>query len=240
MKKTIIFLTLIFILIQGYSQDSNFQEKFDKHIIYSTDIDSIVFPDYFKQQNVIDSISKNFGNWHRRALAIEDYLINNSSVQIKIDSTTRTVILQNGTKKILTPNAVYDEAGYTFEKEFKKLNLLLFRVQWYEGNSYFLLNTKTGERTYTIGRVYINPNNTLMISINDDIEAGYSYNGFELFKIEENGNLKKLWELSTSWAPKKIKWLNNYSFIVGGYTYPITKKGKFKQIFKKITIKKME
>lgn len=220
----------------GYSQDTDFQEQIDDYKILSNDTDSVNFPDYFKQQDKVDSISKNYGNWYRRALAIEDYLIKDCSVEIEIDSLSRIVRFQNGQKQILTPNYTFDEAGYTYEKEFKDLDLLLFRVQWFEGNNYFLFNTKTGEKTYTIGRVYFNPDNTLLISINDDIDPGYSENGFQLFKIEKNGSLKEIWKFSPSWAPENIKWIDSSNLIVSGYYYSEQEDWKYKRIYKKIMI----
>ncbi len=223
-------------ILSGYSQDTDFQVQIDDYVIFSNDADSVDFPFYFKQQDKIDSISKNYGNWHRRALAIEDYLINDCSVEIGIDSISRVVMLQNGKERILTPNDTVDEAGYTYEKEYKDLDLLLFRVQWSEGNNYFLFNTKTGEKTYTIGRVYINPDNTLLISINDDIEAGYSDNGFQLFRIEENGSLNELWKFSPFWAPENIKWIDRSTLIVSGYYYSEQENWIHNRIYKEIKI----
>ena len=206
--------------MHGYTQTTDFQEQNSKYQINVTETDSVDFPAYFEHQYKIDSISNCYSNWHRRALAIENFIIKDCSFDVTIDSISRIVKLQNGKDKILTPNDTIGETGYTYEKEFKELGLLLFRVQWFEGNNYFLLNTKTGKKTYTIGRVFINPSKNLLISINDDIEAGYSDNGFQLFSINEKGILEEQWSFDPGWAPEKIKWIDKATLIVEGYYFP--------------------
>ena len=97
--------------------------------------------------------------------------------------------LKNGEKLTLSPDPLTEEDGYTFEKLFLNGLYQFYRVQWYEGNNYALVNLKTGKITKTYGRVYINSTNTFLVSINDDIEAGYSANGIQLFFIDSEYNL---------------------------------------------------
>ena len=179
--------------------------------------DSVTFPDYFDNQQKIDSIIKQFDNRHLEALAIEENQIELYKPEIKIEGVDRVVSLKDGSKIRLSPNEMHDEYGYTFEKAFKDNNFLLFRVQWFEGNNYFLLNTVSGEKTYTFGRVFISPNRKYFISINDDIDVGYSSNGLQLFMVDKKDNLKEIWEHSPSWAPENIKWINNHTLITKGY-----------------------
>ncbi len=214
-----IFIQILLILyLPTYGQD-----LFDTIIISNnlsiefSKTDSVDFPDYFDDQKAIDLISKQYGNWHERAIAVEKYQIQLHNLNIIIDSLARIVTLDNGEKLRLTPNITHDEYGYTFEKEFKDNGFLLFRVQWFEGNNYFLLNTMSGEKTYIGGRAYFSPNGKYLIGIEDDIEALYSFNGFQLYSVEKNGHLKLIWQFSPVWGPYKIKWIDNSSLVTKGY-----------------------
>jgi hypothetical protein len=197
--------------------------------------DSTTFPDYFTNQRTIDSISRNYDNFHLLALAIEKNQLDLFRPNIDTNGSSRIVILDNGEETMLSPNELHDEAAYTFEKLFRDKSLLLFRVQWFEGNNYFLLNTKSGEKTYTIGRVYFSLNGKYCISINDDIEASYSANGFQLFSIGENNSLEEIWEYSPNWGPENIKWIDDNTLIAKGY-YFHGENWEKKTIFKKILI----
>jgi hypothetical protein len=197
--------------------------------------DTVYFPDYFEHQSQIDSLGELYDNAELYSLAVEKFLLGKSNPGISIEGTTRIVKLKNGKKIMLTPLDSLDEGTYTFEKAFKNNCFLLFRVQWFEGNNYFLINTETGEKTYTIGRVYFSKNNKYMISINDDIEAAYSDNGFQLFAIGRDKCLKEIWNYYPVWAPEKIKWINDKSLIVKGY-YLAGDKWERKAFYKKVKI----
>ena len=105
----------------------------------------------------------------------------------------------------------------TFEKEFIDNGFLLFRVQWVEGNNYFLFNTLSGEKTYIGGRAFFSPNGEYLISIEDDIESSYSFNGFQLYSVENDGHLRLIWQFSPVWGPCNIKWIDNSSLVTKGY-----------------------
>ncbi len=232
MKRIIILGYLILLNITGYCQKENFIEHVDKYTIIATETDSVTFPPYFKHPNEIDSISKIYSNCQMEARAIEEFQLKSYSVNVNVDSKDRIVRLQNGKEIRLSPNYQNGEVEYAFEKEFKDFGFLLFRVQWYEGNDYFLLDTKTGEKKYTIGRTYFSNDKNFVISINNDILAEYSYNGFQLFKIESNGKLNQIWKFSPNWAPENIKWVDNETLIVKGYYYAerLEKKTFYKMI----------
>ncbi len=197
--------------------------------------DSVTMPDYFEHQRQIDSIANQYDNSEERYRAIETFQIKKFNPPIKIQGRERIVRLQDGTDIILVPDTANDlERTYAFVKEFRQYDFFLFRVQWFEGNNFFLLNTKTGEKTYTIGQVYFNHVGNFLLSINDDIEAGYSGNGFQLFTIGKGRTLSEIWKYDPSWAPEQIKWVNDNTFIVRGYTFATGYKMIF--FYKKITI----
>jgi hypothetical protein len=229
----IFFVTNSFLL---FSQIDNPEFNLDSITIKFFDTDSVSFNDYFEDQKLIDSISKNYSNWHNRAKAIEKYQIDKYNLNIGIDNRNRTLILRNGEKVVLSPNPLNEEAGFAFEKLILNGIFHLYRVQWSEGNNYVLVNTITGKKTYTYGRVFVNSSHNYLVSINDDIEAGYSMNGIQLFHIDKDYNLIELWSYRTEWAPRKIKWNSENELVLSGYYYDESDGWKYKIFYKKIKI----
>jgi hypothetical protein len=208
----------------------DFKEQTDKYfiVISSIHVDSVNFPYYFTCQKQIDSILEIHIDYYSRGFAIEKYMIKDCSVPVRIKNKSRIVSLQNGKEVILTPQ--YEEQNYTYESEFRNLDLLHFKVLGEQMYNYFLLDSKTGEKTYTVGRVFINRAKTFVISINDDIDIGDSFNGFQLFKINQEGDLKEIWRYSPSWAPEKIKWIDNSTLLVQGYLSDMSPEKTYKKI----------
>jgi hypothetical protein len=232
-------LIIIFSISQlTYSQKiENYTYKSDSISIKFTDTNPIDFQYYFDNKKLIDSISEKYGNWYDRAVAVEKYQLKKYNPKVETDNTNRIVTLKNGKKIVLTPDTKREEEGYTYEKSLLDGNLLLFRVQWYEGNEYCVINNLNGNKTYTFGRVYANPAGNLLISINIDIVAGYSSNGFQLFSIDKNYNLKKIWEYElTQWGPRDIKWTSNNTLVVLGNYYEGIDIVNTKNTYKKIEI----
>jgi hypothetical protein len=236
--KQLIFIILLIFALNLYGQIPTDSIKINNWTIEFFDLDSIKLTDYFEDQSAIDSISKNHSNWHQKSLAIEKYQIAKYRPNISIDNDSRIVELTSGTKINLTPNDTTEEAGYTFEKEFIKNGFLFFRVQWFEGNNYFLLDLKTGQKYYTIGRVFFSKNGNYIMSINDDIDAGYSKNGFQLFSIDKDNSLNEIWYYDTDFAPTLIEWIDDKNLLVKGYTLDENSDWNPKTIYKKMKITK--
>ncbi|GAB7086975.1 hypothetical protein [Marinifilum fragile] len=198
------------------------------------DCDSMKIQEYFEDQAVIDSIIQNFSNRHAEAKAIEKYQITKFNIPVRIENQDRIVLLESGRDIRLVANDTLEEAEYTFEKAFE--DYYLFRVQWFEGNNYFLLNKLTGEKQYTIGRVFFNKSRELLMSINDDIEAGYSDNGFQLFERNKEKQLNEIWRFDPGWAPEQLMWMDNETLIIKGYKFSDHDDFSCSPIYKKLKI----
>lgn len=180
--------------------------------------DSIFIDEYFLDSKIIDSLTKPHNNRHIESLEIEKYLLNTFNDFAKRDTNGLHIRLKNGTWKLLTLDPMTDEADNTFEYYFKDFGFYSIRVQWGEGNGYKLVNHIDGKVTHLFGRPYFSPNGQFVISVNVDIEAGYSQNGFQLFK-NENGKLKHLGNYEPSaWGPYSAKWTDNDRLILRNQT----------------------
>lgn len=180
---------------------------------------SIFINEYFLDNETLDSITKPFDNRHLEALAIEKYLLKTNSEFVKRDAKGLYVKLKNGNWKLLTLDQMSDEADNTFEHFFKEFGYYSIRVQWGEGNGYKLVNYIDGTVTPIFGRPYFSPDGLYIISVNFDIEAGYSENGFQLFRIK-NRKIQHLGDFKpTLWGPISAKWLNNNMLILKNQTF---------------------
>lgn len=85
---------------------------------------------------------------------------------------------KNGNWLRVPVDTLVDEVGNSFEHYLKEYGYYSIRTQWFEGNSFKLVNDVSGEITNLFGRPYFSPNGNFVISINLDLEAQYSANGF--------------------------------------------------------------
>jgi hypothetical protein len=189
--------------------------------------DSILINEYYLDPKTIDSITKPHQNRHIEALEIEKYLFKTFSQFAKRDKNGLNIKLDNGEWKLLTLNPMADESDNTFEYYFKDFGYYSIRVQWGEGNGYKLVNQIDGSETNLFGRPYFSPNGQFVISINMDIEAGYSQNGFQLFK-NENGKLKLLgYYEPEGWGPFSARWIDNNKLVLKNQTVEIKNDNMF-------------
>jgi len=171
--------------------------------------DSIYIPEYFLDNKALDSISNSYDNWHLRSLAIEKYLLEENKNHTKRDTSGLFIKMKNGEWKLIPLDPMTDEVDNTFEYYFKDYGYYSIRTQWGEGNGYKLINDLTGKITNLFGRPYFSPNGKYIISVNADIEAGYSENGFQLFE-NNNGKLLHLGNYKpSSWGPMAAIWIDN-------------------------------
>ena len=183
--------------------------------------DSIYIQEYILDNKTLDSISSLYDNWHLRSLAIENYSLEKNKNYIKSDTTGLSIKMRSGKWKLITLDPTKDEVDTTFEYYFKEYGFYSVRTQWGEGSGYKLINDMTGEITNLFGRPYFSPNGKYIVSVNADIEAGYSENGFQLFQ-NRKGELLHLsnYEPST-WGPMKAIWMDSNTVVTKNVTMEI-------------------
>jgi|ERR1043165_1360748 hypothetical protein len=85
---------------------------------------------------------------------------------------------------------------------------------FYEWFNYFLISDSTGDTTILWGEPQISPDHKYIFTGNVDLDAGYTYNGFQLFTVED----RTLWLIGDvhldNWGPSEIKWLSNTELLV--------------------------
>ena len=176
--------------------------------------ESVNIKEYYLDKRIIDSINIQEGNRHSEALGVEKYKLKTQKDIIKRDSTGFYVKLTNGIWKKLELNVEWDEVDHTFEHLFNKFGFYSIRVQWGEGNGYKLVNNKNGKVIRILGRPYFSPNGKYILSVNSDLEADYSENGFELFENNESVLKKVILFEPKNWGPFSAKWIDDDTVIM--------------------------
>lgn len=126
--------------------------------------------------------------------------------------------LKDGTWKQFLPDKRVDELEFAFKNYFADFGYYLFETYIYEGSGFRLVNDSTGADTYIIGEPYFSPNGQSVISINEDLEAGFSANGLELF-LNNKDRLQNLGFFEPElWGPTNVKWIDNETFILKNKT----------------------
>jgi hypothetical protein len=175
--------------------------------------DSFKMSDIYGDNEYRIQLTDKIGNCHKKADKIQEYLKNKfGDCFYTTDSTLVLRLLNNKTEIFPLWDAEKDE-GYNFEHYFANIDYYLLRVQWGEGNCWMLVNRKNGFKKYISGLPYISKNKQKILTINSDLEAGYSFNGLELFSIEFD-SLKTEFRKKTIWGPTNVKWINGNQFLI--------------------------
>ncbi|MDH5380517.1 MAG: hypothetical protein OEW75_06685 [Cyclobacteriaceae bacterium] len=175
--------------------------------------------DYPIPKSITDSISQLYDNWHQRALALENHLMKEFGDRVKRNEQELYVKLKDGSWFDPKLNPDYEEVAQSFEYYFEKQGLYSIRVQWGEGNGYKLIDESSGEVIDIIGRPFFSPSGKYMISINTDIEAGYSPNGFQLFEVNGSEIIPIGSYFPNTWGPTVAEWLSDKKLILKCQTF---------------------
>jgi len=186
---------------------------FDEVTVTLKVTDSIPIESYFLSNKIIDSIASVYSIFHDRAFVIESLTMPEFDEYVYKDSIV-FVKLSDGSWKKLVADEFLDSSDPTFEYFFEEAGYYSLRVQWSEGNGYLLVNYVTGEETSIFGRPYFSKNSEYVISVNEDIIANYSMNGFQLFRSDK-GYLYLLAEFNPKvWGPEAAIWIDQNTVIL--------------------------
>ncbi len=153
-------------------------------------------------------------NTHEKARAIEAYLAPISADQFSANDSSIILFLANE-RKITFPK--WDgklKIGYNFEHYFASINYYLLHVQEVEGQSWLLVNRSTGNKYPLSGLPYISPDKTRLITISEDLESGFSFNGMELYTIYKDSIHREFQIQPIAWGPAEARWINNKQLLL--------------------------
>ena len=144
---------------------------------------------------------------------IEKTIISQNPIIQRVNETQLKIKLQNGKELLFVDSwdsEFYDEnANFTAIELLNNNKFLLIHKQYWEGNSYVLVSLSNGKQIPLEGYPAMSPNNNLMIVAEIDLEAEYSPNTFQLYKVNKNGIVILFDAKPDNWGPDKVEWLSN-------------------------------
>lgn len=122
--------------------------------------------------------------------------------------------LLTGKEKVFKNDSIDTHANDGFiHKDYleylPKVGFFVFRNNYYEGGDYSLVNDKSGKELFIAGFPKLSPDAKHLITTNQDSEAGFEFNGIQIFGFP-NGRFEKLLEKTMDgMEPHTPKWIDN-------------------------------
>lgn len=146
-----------------------------------------------------------------------------------IDDTTRVFAdslkivfkLNNGTDSVLTNNTNEDDDGYkvyNYVNSCADMEYWLIFIGYYEGSEYLLVDKEDGRKIYIWGPPVVSPDKKCFITYSSDIEAGFTYNGIQLFEIINRKAVLKWQKEINTWGPDEVRWKDNNTLYIKKYS----------------------
>lgn len=144
-------------------------------------------------------------------------LLKDSSFVKRIGDTLLFILPNNGKTMLVDNDADEGYAQYKYLGQKEGLDQYIVEGRFYEWFEYILIDKEAGDTTYIINEPILSPDKKNFIAANCDIEAGFDYNGLQLFSNVDHPKKIAQRELA-AWGPAKIKWLNNTTILIEGNT----------------------
>lgn len=144
------------------------------------------------------------------AQAIETRLLaKDSNVAIRIGQLL-TLHLERNTIRLENNNSEDAEKAikHSYLGYIRSLNAHVLHVQYYEGDGFMLVHHRTGTAAYPSGFPSVSPDGAHFLSTSRDMEAGYSLNGIEVWRVSNNGFEKLITFQVHAWGPGSVSWLD--------------------------------
>ncbi|MDI9865761.1 hypothetical protein QM480_15560 [Flectobacillus sp. DC10W] len=103
---------------------------------------------------------------------------------------------------------------YEYVGSVKNLPYWVFKVNFYEGGMFTLVNKNTGEKVDLVSTPIISPDQKWLISVSSDLIAQYNYNGFMLFEIKDHKIIKHTEVALKTKGIEDAKWINNNTLMI--------------------------
>lgn len=151
------------------------------------------------------------------ARAVEKRMLARNQPSIRRDGRRLAINVANG--KTVTfvdtrdPNNA-DGVSYSYIGTLVDVSEHVVEVQYYEGNSYLLVNTKSGSQTSSVGMPVASPSGGHVVATSVDLEAMYNPTAIQIWKVTPDG-LEAAYKHEFAdvgedvWGPGEPTWRSN-------------------------------
>lgn len=107
-----------------------------------------------------------------------------------------------------------DHVEYTYLGQLSDKSYYVISANFYEWYNYFLINEVNGDTTWLRGLPILSPNGKMILSGNADLIAGFTDNGYELYRITNDGLMLLGTRELLTWGPEATYWKNDSELMV--------------------------
>lgn len=134
-----------------------------------------------------------------------------------------TISFSNGTRKIYVnrpfTQTIDDFIQYSYYGKIKELGYHVLFVGIYESFSYLLINERTGKETYMCAIPVVSPNKKYVAATCCDLEAGFVFNGVQMYDVTED-SLLPVWKRElTKWGADEMAWTDDHNLVLKKQQY---------------------
>lgn len=161
---------------------------------------------YYISLEAMDSLAPLYDNSYEYALALEHLQQKKFPDHFRRKGDSLWIKLQDESWLLVKDRYPEEENSFTFEYYFEEYGYYSIRVQWDEGDSYLLIDAQTGRMQELGGRPHFSPNGVYLLALGNDYVAQFSFNGFQVYRIEHR-KLKHLGNFEVgSWGCVNLLW----------------------------------
>lgn len=124
-----------------------------------------------------------------------------------------TLLFENGKSNTYT-DGPEDEVYFTFDSYLPAIDYGVIEViEGGESVSYLLVNLKNGNQKLVIGKPVIANSGKHIITANEDLEAAFSSNGFQMLTKQADSLVTNFTFEANGWGPVTLKWLSENTVV---------------------------
>lgn len=149
-------------------------------------------------------------NSHNCAIYLENRLLQENNKLFLRQGNTLIIKLRNGKEKIYVDKDKDDHSkSFNFVKYFPEIDYGLVHVQYYEGDTYFIINLLNGKDKDIQGFPLLSPNKKRFAVYSKDLDAGYNPNILAVYRVGIDYLFLEFKEEPKEWGPSSLRWIQN-------------------------------
>lgn len=123
---------------------------------------------------------------------------------------------RNGKEAMLENKLTDDEdhAEYKYLGQLSDKGYYVIAANFYEWYNYFLISEANGDTTVLRGLPSVSPDGKMLLSGNADLIAGFTDNGYELYRLTNEGPMLLGSRELLTWGPESTYWTNDSELMV--------------------------
>jgi hypothetical protein len=98
-------------------------------------------------------------------------------------------------------------------------NLWVLERDYIEYRHWILVNGSDGSNVQAIAAPVMSPDGTRLLCANEDIMAGFTDNGFQVWKLVPDGFMLEFEDISLQWGPKDAIWEDDHTIVFVKYEF---------------------